>query len=49
MLALGLAILVAGAEGLVHGASWLARSVGVPPLAIGITVVALARACRSSR
>jgi len=38
--ALGLALLVAGAELLVRGASRLARAVGVSPLVIGLTVVA---------
>ncbi len=36
----GLALLVAGAEGLVRGASRLAAVVGVSPLVIGLTVVA---------
>ncbi len=37
---LGLGLLVAGAEGLVRGASKLASAVGIPPLIIGLTVVA---------
>lgn len=36
----GLAILVVGAEIMVRGASRLAASVGVPPLIIGLTIVA---------
>jgi cation:H+ antiporter len=41
LLLAGLAVLVLGGEGLVRGASDLARSHGVSPLAIGLTVVAL--------
>ena len=37
---LGLGLLVAGAEWLVRGASRLASAVGIPPLVIGLTVVA---------
>jgi cation:H+ antiporter len=37
---LGLGLLVAGAEGLVRGASRLASAVGIPSLIIGLTVVA---------
>ena len=37
---IGLAILIIGAEGLVRGASSLAKRWGVPPLIIGLTVVA---------
>jgi cation:H+ antiporter len=40
MVVAGLALLVAGAELLVRGASSLARAVGMPPLIIGLTVVA---------
>ncbi|MDZ4857458.1 MAG: calcium/sodium antiporter [Candidatus Hydrogenedentes bacterium] len=40
MLFIGLAILVAGAEGLVRGSSKLAAAAGVSPLVIGLTVVA---------
>ncbi len=40
LFALGLALLVAGAELLVRGASWLAGALGIPPLVIGLTVVA---------
>ena len=40
LLALGLALLVVGAEALVRGASRLAASVGIPPLVVGLTVVA---------
>ena len=40
MLAGGLVLLVAGAEGLVRGASRLAAAVGISPLVIGLTVVA---------
>lgn len=36
----GLAILLVGAEGLVRGASSLARRLGVAPLVVGLTVVA---------
>ena len=36
----GLAVLVAGAELLVRGASRLAAAFGIPPLVIGLTVVA---------
>lgn len=36
----GLALLVAGAEALVRGASWLASVLGLPTLIIGLTVVA---------
>ena len=36
----GLILLVAGAEGLVRGASALALRLGVSPLLIGLTVVA---------
>ncbi len=36
----GLALLVAGGEGLVRGASGIARRLGVAPLVIGLTVVA---------
>ena len=38
---LGLALLIAGAELLVRGASRLAAAVGVSPLVIGLTIVAL--------
>lgn len=37
---LGLVLLVAGAELLVRGASRLAATVGIPPLVVGLTVVA---------
>ena len=37
----GLALLVAGAEGLVQGASQIATGVGISPLVVGLTVVAL--------
>lgn len=40
LLALGLGLLIAGAEGLVQGASRLAARLGIPPLVIGLTVVA---------
>jgi cation:H+ antiporter len=36
----GLVLLVLGAEALVRGASRLASSLGVPPLVVGLTVVA---------
>ena len=38
---LGLALLIAGAEFLVRGASRLAAAVGISPLVIGLTIVAL--------
>jgi cation:H+ antiporter len=40
MLAAGLILLVAGAEGLVRGASRIALSAGISPLVVGLTVVA---------
>jgi cation:H+ antiporter len=40
LLAVGLAILIAGAEGLIRGASALAERLGVSPLVVGMTVVA---------
>jgi cation:H+ antiporter len=40
LFALGLIILVAGAEALVRGASRLASSIGISPLVVGLTVVA---------
>lgn len=40
LLALGLAILFAGGEALVRGATGLARSLGVSALTVGLTVVA---------
>ena len=36
---LGFAFLIAGAEVLVRGASWLAEAVGISPLVVGLTVV----------
>jgi cation:H+ antiporter len=39
-MALGLVLLVAGAEGLVRGASKLALSLGISPLVVGLTIVA---------
>lgn len=39
---LGLALLLAGGEILVRGASRMARALGVPPLIVGLTVVAFA-------
>ena len=41
LFALGLGLLVAGAEALVRGASRLAGSIGISPLVVGLTVVAL--------
>jgi cation:H+ antiporter len=41
LFALGVVILLAGGESLVRGASALARHLGVSPLAVGLTVVAL--------
>ena len=38
--ALGFVLLIAGAEGLVRGASALARRAGISPLVVGLTVVA---------
>lgn len=40
LLLIGLALLIGGAEALVRGAAALAARVGVPPLVIGLTVVA---------
>lgn len=40
LMLVGLALLIAGAEGLVQGASRLAGKVGISPLIIGLTVVA---------
>ena len=40
LMSAGLALLVGGAEALVRGASALARRLGVPPIVIGLTVVA---------
>ncbi|MGQ4878611.1 calcium/sodium antiporter [Billgrantia sp. LNSP4103-1] len=40
LLLVGLALLIAGAEGLVQGASRLAARIGISPLIIGLTVVA---------
>jgi cation:H+ antiporter len=40
LMVVGLALLVGGAEALVRGASALARRLGVPPLVVGLTVVA---------
>lgn len=39
-LIIGLALLIAGAEGLVRGSARLAAALGLPPLIIGLTVVA---------
>ncbi len=39
-LIIGLAILIAGAEGLVRGASSIARKAGIKPIVIGLTIVA---------
>lgn len=40
LLLIGLAVLIAGAEALVRGASSLAKTFGISPLVIGLTVVA---------
>ncbi|MDX1649915.1 MAG: sodium:calcium antiporter, partial [Myxococcota bacterium] len=40
VLVMGLALLLGGGEGLVRAASALARELGVPPLVVGLTVVA---------
>ncbi|MGE5153600.1 MAG: calcium/sodium antiporter [Bdellovibrio bacteriovorus] len=40
LLALGLVLLTAGAESLVRGASGIAARLGIPPLIVGLTVVA---------
>lgn len=40
LLLLGLVILIGGAEGLVRGASSISKKFGVPPLVIGLTIVA---------
>ena len=41
LLSAGILLLVAGAEGLVRGASKIATGVGISPLVVGLTVVAL--------
>lgn len=41
LLALGICLLVAGAEGLVRGASQIATGLGISPLVVGLRVVAL--------
>lgn len=41
LLLLGLAILVGGAETLVKGASSISKKAGIPPIVIGLTIVAL--------
>ena len=38
----GLLLLIGGADRFVHGAAATARNLGVPPLLIGLTIVALA-------
>ncbi len=40
MILLGFALLVAGGQALVSGAAYLARTFGIPPLIVGLTVVA---------
>ncbi|MFH1366993.1 MAG: calcium/sodium antiporter [Patescibacteria group bacterium] len=40
LLIMGLIILIAGAEGLVRGSTSLAKKIGIPPLIIGLTIVA---------
>ena len=40
-IACGLVLLVAGADSLVSGASRIAQRFGIPPLIIGLTIVAL--------
>ena len=40
VLALGIALLIGGGEAMVRGAAALARQLGVPPLVVGLTVVA---------
>jgi cation:H+ antiporter len=40
LFAIGLALLLGGAEGLVRGASGLARTMGISPLVMGLTLVA---------
>ena len=37
----GLVVLLAGAEALVRGSSWLAEAMGIRPLIVGLTVVAI--------
>lgn len=37
---LGIGALMAGAEGLVHGAARLAQRLGIPPIIVGLTIVA---------
>lgn len=41
-IAAGLTLLIVGADRFVHGASATARNLGVPPLLIGLTIVAIA-------
>ena len=40
LLLIGLVILILGAEGLVRGASSISKKAGIPPLVIGLTIVA---------
>ena len=40
--ALGLVLLLCGAEALVRGAVWLTLALGVSPMLVGVTLVALA-------
>jgi cation:H+ antiporter len=42
LVAVGLVLLVAGGEGLVRGASSIARRLGLSPLVVGLTIVAIA-------
>ena len=42
LVVIGLALLVAGGEGLVRGASSVARRLGMSPLVVGLTIVAVA-------
>jgi hypothetical protein len=49
LIAAGLAGLLIGADLLVRGGAALAARLGVRPIVVGLTVVALGRACRSWR
>src|SRR3972149_4697091 len=40
LLLAGLAVLIAGAEALVRGASSISKNAGIPPIVIGLTIVA---------
>lgn len=46
LLAVGFTVLVKGADWFVDGAADLAKKFGIPELVIGLTIVAMAPACR---